>query len=213
MEDIPLQDHLADSQPHNYEVIAIASSAGGIHALMGLLSELPVDFAVPILIVQHLDPNYPSMLPEILNRHSRLKVVRGEEGMLIQSGFAYVAPPDQHMLINPDHRISLTRTELVHFVRPSADLLFDSMAAAYKGCCIAVVLTGTGQDGSMGVQAVKKMGGTIIAQSKDSSEYFGMPGAAIKTGMVDYILPLKMISQILISLIKTGEAPDAEGKS
>ncbi len=95
----------------------------------------------------------------------------------------------------------MTRTELVHFVRPSADLMFESMAAGYRERSIAVVLTGTGSDGEMGVRAVKKMGGTVIAQDQATSEYFGMPGAAIKTGCVDFILPLTEIAPTLIALV------------
>ena len=86
-------------------------------------------------------------------------------------------------------------------MRPSADLLFDSTAASYKERAIAVVLTGTGNDGVMGVQAIKKMGGTVIAQDRESSEFFGMPSAAIGTGSVDFILPLSEIAPALISLV------------
>ncbi len=104
-------------------------------------------------------------------------------------------------MVNPDKTLSLTQSELVHFVRPSADLLFDSVAASHKERAIAVVLTGTGNDGAMGVQAIDKMGGTVIAQDKETAEFFGMPSAAIKTGAVDFILPLAEIAPALISLV------------
>ncbi len=93
----------------------------------------------------------------------------------------------------------------MHFVRPSADLLFESVAASYKDRAIAVVLTGTGSDGVMGVQAIKKMGGTVIAQDVRTSEFFGMPGAAIQTGSVDFILPLEEIAAVLVKLVVIGE--------
>jgi two-component system, chemotaxis family, protein-glutamate methylesterase/glutaminase len=88
----------------------------------------------------------------------------------------------------------------VHFVRPSADLLFESAAASFKEHAIAVVLSGTGVDGSFGVKAIKKMGGCVIAQNAETAEFFGMPEAAIQTGLVDFILPVQEISAVLIRL-------------
>jgi two-component system chemotaxis response regulator CheB len=90
----------------------------------------------------------------------------------------------------------------VHFVRPSADLLFESVAASYKQCSIAVVLTGSGSDGAMGIRAIKKMGGTVIAQDRKSAEFSGMPGAATLTGCVDFTLPLNEIAGALVALVK-----------
>jgi two-component system chemotaxis response regulator CheB len=91
-------------------------------------------------------------------------------------------------------------------VRPSADLLFESVAASFKDRALAVMLTGTGSDGATGVEAIKKMGGTVIAQDEGTSEFFGMPGAAIQTGVVDFVLPLKDIGPALTKLIVRGEA-------
>ena len=113
----------------------------------------------------------------------------------------YVVPPDHHLLVNADGSLSLTRTELVHFVRPSADLLFDSAAASFGPRAIGVVLTGTGSDGAFGVEAIKRVGGTVIAQDEATAEFFGMPGAAIKTGAVDFVLPLEQIPEALTSLV------------
>jgi Chemotaxis response regulator containing a CheY-like receiver domain and a methylesterase domain len=117
----------------------------------------------------------------------------------------YVAPPDRHLLVNDDGTLSLSRTELVNFLRPSADLLFESVAASFKDRAIAVVLTGTGSDGSKGLHAIKKMGGTIISQDEGTSEFFGMPAAAIRTGLVDFVLPLNQIAAALTTLVR-GEA-------
>jgi len=122
----------------------------------------------------------------------------------LQPGIVYIAPPNRHLLVNPDGTLFLTETKLVHFVRPSADPLFESVAASFKHRAIAVVLTGTGSDGAMGLRAIQQMGGTIIAQDEATSEFFGMPGAAINTGHVDFILPLHEIPCTLISLVTTG---------
>lgn len=188
-----------------FGVVALASSAGGFRALGQVLGPLPRDFPVPVMIVQHLDPHHSTLIAQILSRRTRVGVVVAEQGATAEPGCAYVAPPDRHLLINRDHTMSLTRTELVHFVRPSADLLFQSVAAAFGARSIGVVLTGTGKDGSLGVGAIKKTGGTVIAQDEATSEFFGMPAAAIQTGNVDLILPLQDIPSALISLVMDEE--------
>ncbi|HWP41913.1 MAG TPA: chemotaxis protein CheB [Blastocatellia bacterium] len=182
-------------------VVALASSAGGLRALTNVLSALPSDFPTPITVVQHLDPHHPSFMAKILARRTKLKVKQAEEGDILERGIVYIAPPDKHLLVNQDGTISLSHSELVHFVRPSADLMFESVAASYKDRAIAVVLTGSGQDGTMGIEAIKKMGGTVIAQDQATSEFFGMPGAAISSGNVDMVLPLSDIAPALVRLV------------
>jgi two-component system chemotaxis response regulator CheB len=189
-----------------FDVVAVASSAGGLQALSRLLSAVPADFPAAIVVVQHLDPRHRSLMADILSRRTPLKVKQAEEGDDLSPGTVHIAPPNKHLLVNPDGTLTLAQSELVHFVRPSADLLFESVAASYKDRAIAVVLTGTGSDGTMGVQAIKKMGGTVIAQDEATSEFFGMPGAAIQTGRVDFVLPLAEIPAALVTLVTTGEA-------
>jgi len=192
----------------NFEVVAIATSAGGLKALSLVLAALPSNFPPAIVIVQHLDPRHRSLMADILSRRSALSVKQAQEGDKLQPGTVFIAPPNKHLLVNPDGSLSLTQSELVHFVRPSADLLFESVAASFKARAIAVVLTGTGSDGSMGVQAIKKMGGTVLAQDESSSEFFGMPNAAIQTGSVDFILSLGEIPSALVTLVETGEVDE-----
>ena len=189
-----------------FDLVAIASSAGGLRALTAVLSGLTADFPASIAVVQHLDPRHRSLMADILDRQSHLRIAQAEEGDRVRPGAVFIAPPDRHLLVNTDGTLSLSRTELVHFVRPSADLLFESVAASFKDRAIAVVLTGTGSDGASGVQAIKKMGGTVIAQDEGTSEFFGMPGAAIQTGVVDFVLPLKEIGPALTKLIGQGDA-------
>ena len=188
-----------------FDIIALASSAGGMAALSQILSVIPAGFPAAFVIVQHLDPRHRSLMASILSRQTRLRVKEAEEGDQIAVGTAYIAPPNRHLLVNPDATLSLSQTELVHFVRPSADLLFESVAACYKDRAIAVVLTGTGSDGSMGVQAIKKLGGTVIVQDEKSSQFSGMPTAAIQTGSADFILPLDEIAKALLTLVTKGE--------
>ena len=190
--------------PAAFEIVAMASSAGGLNALSCVLSGLPLDFPAAIVIVQHLDPRHRSLIANIMSRRTALAVKEAEDGDTIAKGTVLIAPPDKHLLVNPGGTISLTQTELVHFVRPSADLLFESVAASYKEKAIAVILTGSGSDGAMGVKAIDKMGGTVIAQDETTSEFFGMPGAAITTGVVDFILPLVEIAPAIVTLVMTG---------
>jgi two-component system, chemotaxis family, protein-glutamate methylesterase/glutaminase len=184
-----------------FDIVALAASAGGLNALSELLSTMPAEFTAAIAIVQHLDPRHRSLMADILNRRTAMRVQQAEEGDTLTPGTVYIAPPDRHLLVNGDGTLSLSQSELVHFLRPSADLLFESMAGSYKDRAIAVVLTGTGTDGTMGVGAVKKMGGTVIVQDPKTAEFSGMPSAAVQTGNVDFILPLDEISTALVTLV------------
>jgi two-component system chemotaxis response regulator CheB len=136
-------------------------------------------------------------MPEILARRSPLPVAEASAGMHIQPGHVYIAPSNQHLLVHSGGVLALTQTELVHFVRPSADLLFESVAASFRERAIAVVLSGTGEDGAMGVTAIKKMGGTVVVQDPQGSEFPGMPHAARRTGAADLVLPLDEIAPAL----------------
>ena len=189
-----------------FDIVALAASAGGLTALSRVLAALPADFPAVIVVVQHLDPRHRSLMADILSRRTSLQVKQAEEGEQVSPATVYIAPPNRHLLVNSDSTLSLTQSELVHFLRPSADLLFESVAASYRERAIAVVLTGTGSDGAMGVQAIKKMGGTVIAQDEDSAEFFGMPSAAIHSGSVDFVLPLDEIPTALVTLVIKGEA-------
>src|SRR5213080_1611618 len=189
-----------------YDLIALAAAAGGLRALSEVLAGLPREFPAAIVVVQHLDRRHRSLMADILSRRTPLHVKEAEEGDHLSPGMVYIAPPNRHLLVNPDGTLSLSQSELVHFVRPSADLLFESVAASFKDRVIGVVLSGTGADGSMGLRAIKKMGGTVIAQDERTSEFFGMPGAAIETGTVDFVLPIEEIPPALVSLVMGRES-------
>lgn len=173
-------------------------SAGGIRALQVLLGALPNDLAAAVLIVIHLAPNQRSLLPEILARSCPLPVGSAFDGMPLTTATVAVAPPDAHLLVDETGTLRLDRSELVHHVRPSADVLLLSLAKNHPGACAAVVLSGTGIDGAAGAAAVKRAGGLVLAQDEASSQYFGMPGAAILAGGVDEVLPLDAIAPAVI---------------
>ena len=187
----------------SFDIVALAASAGGLNALTHVLHGLPADFAAGIVVVQHLDPRHRSLMADILGRRTGLAVREARQGDRVLAGTVMIAPPNNHLLVNQDGLLTLTQTELVHFVRPSADLLFESTAAAYRERAIAVVLSGSGTDGAMGVKAIKKMGGTVIVQDQESSEFGGMPEAAQRTGVVDFVLPLQEIAAALQTLVNS----------
>jgi two-component system chemotaxis response regulator CheB len=188
-----------------FEVVACAASAGGLNALSQLISGLPPDFPAAVVVVQHLDPRHRSLMAEILSKRTNLRVQQAQEGQSLDPGTVYIAPPNRHLLVNPDGTLGLSESELVHFLRPSADLLFESVAASFRERAIGVVLSGTGRDASMGVTAIKKMGGTVIAQDPRSAEFPGMPEAAIETGNVDFTLRLEEIADALVTLVMKSE--------
>jgi two-component system chemotaxis response regulator CheB len=203
----PCESHSRDRDPAApFDVVVVASSAGGINALTRVLSGLPADFPAALALVQHLSPRHRSLMAEVLSRRSPLPVEEARDGGQLVPGRVVVAPPDRHLLINADGTLSLSRAELVHFVRPSADLLFESAAASFKDRVIAVVLSGMGRDGTTGLTAVKKMGGTVIVQDEATSEFSGMPHSAIQTGHADFVLPLNEIAAALVTLVKEGSA-------
>jgi two-component system, chemotaxis family, protein-glutamate methylesterase/glutaminase len=189
-----------------FDIVALAASAGGLTALGRVLAALPDGFPATLVVVQHLDPRHRSLMAEILSRRTSLRVKQAEDGEQVSLATVYIAPPNRHLLVNLNGTLSLSQSELVHFLRPAADVLFASVASSYRERAIAVVLTGTGSDGAMGVQAIKKMGGIVIAQDEATAEFFGMPSAAIHSGSVDFVLPLDEIAPALVTLVVKGEA-------
>lgn len=188
-----------------YGIVAIASSAGGITALGRVLSGLPKDLSVPVVVVQHLDRRHQTIIADVLARRTTMPVQLAAEGDQAEPGTVYIAPPNHHLLVTAEGTLTLSSSELVHFVRPSADLLFESVAASYGPAAIACVLTGTGSDGAMGTSAVKSRGGTVIAEDPELAEFRGMPEAAIAAGAVDFILPLDEIAPVICRLIEASQ--------
>ncbi len=198
------QGRAESDQP--YGIVAIAASAGGITALGHVLGGFPVGFPVPIVVVQHLDPRHKTIIAEVLGRRAKLQVTLASEGEQACPGVVYVAPPNHHLLVAAGGILTLSRSELVHFVRPSADLLFESVAGTYGPRAIACVLTGSGSDGAMGASAVKSRGGTVIAEDPELAEFKGMPEAVVASGAVDFILPLEEIPAVIRGLVEASSS-------
>lgn len=189
-----------------YGIVALAASLGGLKAIGQILEALPSDFPAAIAVVQHLSPQYPSHLADIFSRRTSLKVKQAESGERLQAGTVYIAPPNNHLLVNPDSTLSLSASDKVNFVRPSADVLFESVANSFKERAIAVILTGTGCDGTRGAKAISKMGGMVLAQNEATCTSFSMPSFAIDNRSVDLILPLELIAFALTTLVMPAEA-------
>ena len=198
--------------PDYVRVVAVGASAGGLHALSLILAALPADFPAPILVVQHLSPDFPSQLARILGNHTPLHVKQAEQGDRLRAGWAYIAPPGRHLLACADGSLALTLTPKVHHCRPSADVLLTAVAAVYGVRAVGVVLTGGDGDGAAGIQAIKAAGGVTVAQDLPTSQQPSMPRNAAATGDVDYVLPLPDIAAALIALTGPGRHFDREEK-
>lgn len=181
-------------------VVAAATSAGGPAALQRVLSGLPGDFPVPILVVQHITPGFTAGLATWLSTAGslRVKVARGGEAPAPRT--VYLAPDERHLGVAEDGRLRLSTAPPVGGFRPSGTFLFEAVARAYGPSAVAVILTGMGDDGVRGLRAIRQAGGRVIAQDEKTSVVFGMPGAAIAEGLAHVVLPIDAIPSHLASL-------------
>jgi len=184
-----------------HDIIVIGASAGGLKALSKIVTSLPNEFDAVIFIVQHVAPNTPSLLPRILADISNFSVTHPQDGEEIQKGRIYVAPPDHHLLISPGY-MRIVRGPQENRFRPAIDALFRSAARAYGPRVVGVVLTGYLDDGTVGLQAVKKRGGVTVVQDPQEAEYSSMPNSALRYAKIDHCLPLTEIAELLVSLTK-----------
>jgi len=174
-------------------IVVIGASAGGLEPLRCIIVALPVPCTASVFVVMHIGRN-PSVLPSLLSCADRLPAAFAQDGVLIEAGHIYVAPPDHHMLLEPG-RIRLRQGRKVHSTRPAADPLFVSAAEAYWEQVIGIVLSGGGWDGAAGLRAIKDHGGTALVQHPEDAAMPFMPRAAIAVGHPDACLPVQKIAQ------------------
>jgi len=179
------------------EIVCLGTSTGGPNALAEVFANLPENFPVPIVMVQHMPPLFTAMLAERLAAHSPVPCHEGAEGQIVECGHAYVAPGGRHMEV----RQTGTRTVLhlqdgtpENSCRPAVDVLFRSVAAVYGGAVLGVVMTGMGQDGLRGCEILREKRAHIVVQDEASSVVWGMPGYVAKAGYADRIVPLDQIA-------------------
>jgi two-component system, chemotaxis family, protein-glutamate methylesterase/glutaminase len=181
------------------DVVVVGASAGGVEALSALARALPADFAAPVLIVLHVPPTGMSVLPDILSRAGPLPAVHAADGAELEVGHIYVAPPNCHLLLTGD-RLELTRGPRENGHRPAIDTLFRSAAASYGGRVAGVVLSGTLDDGTAGLYAIKESGGATLVQDPREATYTSMPVSAIAYVDPDYVLPTAELAAVLVRL-------------
>jgi len=186
--------------PPAADAVAIGASAGGLAAIGTLLSALPADYPLAVVIVQHIPANAEDTLVRRFQRSCRLPVREAEDKDPVLPGVVFVAPADYHLMIEPDRRFSLSREERVNFSRPSIDILFETAAEAFCGRLVGVILTGASADGAAGLAKVAEMGGTGVVQSPDTSEVDIMPRAALAACADAHALPLNAIAALLSRL-------------
>jgi two-component system chemotaxis response regulator CheB len=191
----------AAARSGSMRVIAVASSTGGPAALECLLTGLPGDFAVPILVVQHISRGFVKGLADWLNKAGPLQVKVAADGEPLKKRTVYVAPDDCHLGVTAPGQVALSHAAAVGNFRPSATPLFESVAHAFGAAATAVILTGMGEDGVVGLRAVRKAGGRILAQDEKTCVVFGMPGVAVAAGLVDEVLPIEAMAARLVELV------------
>lgn len=178
-------------------IIAIASSTGGPQALQELLGALPTMFPVPILVVQHMANGYASALAGALAPRCRMRVKLAEHREALRPGTVYLAPDDYHLGVAGLDSIELSSVPALDGFRPSASWLFSSVAEYFRASAIGVALTGLGRDGVAGLIRIHRAGGMILAQDKESSVAYEMPGAVVEAGIADFVLPPRTIADHL----------------
>ncbi|HEU4347842.1 MAG TPA: chemotaxis response regulator protein-glutamate methylesterase [Actinoplanes sp.] len=191
------------------DVIAIGSSTGGPDALAKVLTGLPSDLPVPIVVTQHMPPVFTRMFADRLCRSTPLTVVEAAEGMELAAGTVYVAPGDRHMMLrrrNAATVIQLSGAPPENSCRPAVDVMFRSVAQLYGPSAYAAVLTGMGQDGREGARVLRNAGAEVLAQDERSSVVWGMPGAVVGAGLADHVLPLDRMAAALVNRLKIGRS-------
>ena len=190
-----------------HDIIVVGASAGGVEALVALASGLPRNLPAAVFVVLHIPAQSPSLLPEILGRSGPLMAISAVDGMAIEHECIYVAPPDYHLLVEPGH-VRVVRGPKENRHRPAIDPLCRSAARAYGPRVVGVVLTGSLDDGTAGLLAVKRRGGIAVVQDPNEALYPSMPRSALENVAVDYTLPLSAIGPLLARLAREPAAEE-----
>jgi two-component system CheB/CheR fusion protein len=192
-----LNDDKPDIQKTSFfPIVGLGSSAGGLEAIEAFFKNVSLDSGMAYAIVSHLEPTHTSLLTEIISRSASINVVQAENEMFVQPNNVYVIPPGKYMLIvNGTLRLLSRKTDSKPFL--PIDSFFQSLAEDRKENAVAVILSGNGSDGSVGIKSIHSNLGLIIVQSLETAKYDSMPRSAIETGLVDYVLPPENMPDII----------------
>jgi two-component system chemotaxis response regulator CheB len=186
-------------------VLAIGASTGGPNALAEVFSRLPADLPVPIVLVQHMPPMFTRLLAERLSAQFPIRFHEAGSGSVVEPGHAWVAPGDHHMTVVRDGlhvRLLLHQDPPENSCRPAVDVLLRSVARTFGPESLTVILTGMGQDGLRGCEAVRAAGGQILVQDEATSVVWGMPGFVARAGLADRVLPLPQIADEILRRVR-----------
>lgn len=202
---VPAEPEPAPAVTAGTRIVGVAASTGGPAALQALFGHLPVDLSVPVLVVQHIVAGFMAGLVATLQVGSPLPIRLATDGERLEAGTVYLAPDDRHLTADRDGRARLRPDPPVGGYRPSASVLFSSLAAAYGPSATAVVLTGMGTDGLAGLHDLHDAGGLVLAQDRSSSVVYGMPGAAVEAGIADYTASIPSLATRITDLSDGGD--------
>jgi two-component system chemotaxis response regulator CheB len=188
------------------ELVAIGISTGGPPALQAVLPQLPSDFPVPVLVVQHMPPGFTKSLAERLDKLSCVRVKEAEQGEKLEAGTVYIAPAGWHLTLKSDSRGSYVQlidsSDSKTWHKPSVDVMMASVAMTYGSRALGLIMTGMGNDGTAGAGAMKRSGAPIWAQDEETCVVYGMPRAVFESGVVDKVLPLPRIASELARIFR-----------
>jgi two-component system CheB/CheR fusion protein len=185
----------------DFPVVGIGASAGGLDAFKQFFKAMPADSGMAFVLIQHLDPTHESLMVDLLSRYTRMKVMQVEDRMPVQADCVYMIPPNKSLAIS-EGVLQLTEPVMRRGMRMPIDFFFRSLAEGQREKAICIVLSGTGTDGTLGLQAIKANGGMTMAQEPATAQYDGMPRSAVATGMVDCVLPIDNMPETLLKYVR-----------
>ncbi len=181
-------------------VVGVGASAGGLEALQDFFKAVPLDTGLAFVVIQHLSPDYKSLMDELLARHTKMRIRVAEDAMAVEPNTIYLIPPRRDLSLFRD-RLVLQEQSLKKGIHLPVDIFFSSLAAEKGKNAIGIILSGTGSDGTLGTRAIKEAGGMVMVQDERSAKFDGMPRSAISTGLVDFVLDPSQMPEALVTYI------------
>ncbi|MEM9506647.1 MAG: chemotaxis protein CheB [Cyanobacteria bacterium P01_E01_bin.35] len=201
-------DFPSSSEPSDFFIVGIGASAGGLHALEEFFEHLPNDSGAAFVVIQHLSPDFKSLMKELLARHTRMAIYRVTEGMKLQPNSIYLIPPGKNLILQADklHLLTQKKRGSLELNFP-IDLFLESLAQTQSEKVVGIILSGTGSDGTNGLRAINQAGGFTLVQKPETAEFDGMPRSAIATGLIDRILSPRELAQSIDQLVRAAVFP------